>query len=132
MAPFFVPDQSEPAQRRFVFGYRVTIENGSTEPIQILGRRCVIGAAHGRARPAAPPRAAPDHPRPDPGDSYTYSSWCPLETPWGTMQGEFKALARGSLPRSLQIARFYLVAGQAALSHNPRPRRFSAIFYAAR
>jgi ApaG protein len=46
--PFFLPDSSDPGESRFVWGYRITIDNQSTEAVQLLSRYWHITDARGR------------------------------------------------------------------------------------
>ena len=46
--PFYVDDQSAPEQNRFVFGYRVQIDNQGAETVQLVSRQWRITDGHGR------------------------------------------------------------------------------------
>ena len=46
----------------------------------------------------------------DPGAVYEYSSWCPFETEWGTMEGTYTMRTEDGQTFDARIARFYLVA----------------------
>ena len=48
--PAFLDDQSDPEERRFVWSYTVTIENGGAETVQLLSRYWHITDAHGRVQ----------------------------------------------------------------------------------
>ena len=53
-----------------------------------------------------------EQPRLAPGDTYEYSSFCPLRTPWGTMEGSYTMRRDDGQEFQADIARFYLVGPQ--------------------
>ena len=87
--PFFLPDQSDPSESRYVWGYRITIANGSDEYIQLLSRYWHITDANGRVEEVRGAGVVGEQPELDPGDSYQYMSGCPLSTPSGFMVGSY-------------------------------------------
>lgn len=87
--PFYLEERSEPDQNRYVWGYRVTIENNSDEFVQLLSRYWHITDATGRVEEVRGPGVVGDQPELNPGDSYQYTSGCPLSTPSGIMTGRY-------------------------------------------
>ncbi|GAA4129146.1 Co2+/Mg2+ efflux protein ApaG [Aminobacter aganoensis] len=87
--PFYLVDQSEPSENRYVWGYRVTIENNSDEFVQLLSRYWHITDASGKVEEVRGPGVVGDQPELNPGDSYQYASGCPLSTPSGIMVGRY-------------------------------------------
>mgnify|MGYP006158249323 CR=1 FL=1 len=49
---FFLPDQSDPDDRKFLFGYNIVIGNYGDVPVQLLRRHWVIIDGLGRYREA--------------------------------------------------------------------------------
>jgi ApaG protein len=45
-----------------------------------------------------------------PGESFKYSSWCPLKTPTGTMRGTYQMVRSNGDEFDIQIAPFALKA----------------------
>jgi ApaG protein len=45
-----------------------------------------------------------------PGESFQYSSWCPLKTPTGMMRGTYQMVAEGGREFDIEIAPFGLRA----------------------
>ncbi len=90
VTPSFLPDQSEPAERRWVFSYRIAIENGSRETVQLRSRYWHITDAHGHVEEVRGPGVVGEEPILSPGDSFTYTSGCPLPTPSGFMRGTYR------------------------------------------
>jgi ApaG protein len=96
--PFYVAEQSEPDTGRYVFGYRVTIENRGGETVQLLARHWRITDALGRVMEVKGPGVVGEQPRLEPGESFAYTSGTPLDTPSGIMVGTYKMVnAKGEL-----------------------------------
>ena len=98
VVPFYLDDRSEPAENRYFWGYRVTIDNQSGERVQLLSRYWHITDGTGRIEEVRGAGVVGDQPELDPGDSYQYTSGCPLSTPSGFMVGRYTMRsARGEL-----------------------------------
>jgi ApaG protein len=87
--PFYLSDRSEPDRSHYVWGYRVTIVNNSDELVQLLSRYWRITDGLGRIEEVRGPGVAGEQPELGPGDSFQYSSGCPLRTPSGFMVGAY-------------------------------------------
>ena len=107
--PSFMALQSSPADKRFLFSYAVTIRTEGTARVRLASRRWRIVDADGEERIVEGPGVIGQHPELSPGDSFEYSSFCPLLTPWGTMEGHF-TFEREGARFDAQIGRFYLVS----------------------
>ncbi len=120
--PKFLPDESDPHERRFLFSYRIRITNESDRPVQLIARHWVIVDAHGRRDDVAGEGVVGRQPALQPGQAFAYESFCPLGTHWGTMEGtyQFRDLSSGEL-FNVDIKRFHLVASPA--SHTVVPTR---------
>ncbi len=87
--PFYLPEQSSPGEARYVWGYRITIDNQSSERVTLLSRYWHITDADGHVEEVRGPGVVGEQPELDPGDSFQYSSGCPLTTPSGIMVGRY-------------------------------------------
>lgn len=87
--PFYLPDRSDPAENHYVWGYRVTIDNQSDIFVQLLSRYWRITDGNGRVQEVQGAGVVGDQPELNPGDSYQYTSGCPLTTPSGVMVGRY-------------------------------------------
>lgn len=87
--PFYLEDRSDPSESRYVWGYRITIENQSDEQVQLLSRYWRITDGRGRVEEVRGAGVVGDQPELNPGDSYQYTSGCPLTTPSGIMAGHY-------------------------------------------
>ena len=88
--PFYLAEQSEPEKERWVFGYRVLIENRGEEAVQLLTRHWRITDAVGRVVEVRGEGVVGEQPRLEPGESFQYTSGTPLPTPSGIMVGSYQ------------------------------------------
>ena len=107
--PSFMALQSSPEDKRFLFSYAVTIRNEGASRIRLATRHWRIVDADGEERIVEGPGVIGQHPELGPGDSFEYSSFCPMLTPWGTMEGHF-TFERDGAEFNASVARFYLVS----------------------
>jgi ApaG protein len=88
--PSFLDEQSEPDEDRYLWAYRITIENRGREPVQLISRFWRIVDSRGRAREVRGPGVVGEQPVIEPGESFEYTSGAPLETPCGFMSGSYR------------------------------------------
>jgi ApaG protein len=88
--PSFLPDQSDPDERRWSWAYRVEIENRSAETVQLVSRHWIITDAIGRVEEIRGPGVVGEQPTIRPGEVYAYASGCPLPTSSGMMVGAYE------------------------------------------
>jgi ApaG protein len=88
--PFYLEDQSSPAERRFVWAYTVRIENQGGETVQLRRRHWRITDAMGRLQEVRGPGVVGEQPVLAPGQSFEYTSGTPLATPSGIMVGSYE------------------------------------------
>jgi ApaG protein len=85
----YLADQSRPADGRFVWAYRVRIENRGQEAVQLLHRTWLITDARGRTQRVDGAGVVGKQPVLLPGEAFEYTSGTPLETPSGFMAGAY-------------------------------------------
>ena len=90
--PYFLPDQSDPQDRKWVWGYDVEIENHGAEVVQLISRHWVITDALGRVEEVEGDGVVGEQPVLKPGEAFRYTSGCPLTTPSGEMRGAYQML----------------------------------------
>lgn len=112
VAPRFLPDQSGGEETPYVFGYRIRIANLSDIPCTLRTRRWVIIDADGDQRVVEGDKVVGKEPRLLPGEQFEYTSYCPLATPWGTMEGSFGFQSDDGSRFPVIVGRFFLVADQ--------------------
>ncbi len=104
------PENSRPQQDEWVFQYTVRITNQGTETVQLLSRHWIITDAFENTEEVRGPGVVGQQPVLTPGQSFQYSSWCPLTTPTGTMHGTYQMVAEGGAQFDIEIAPFALKA----------------------
>lgn len=90
VSPEYLPDQSEPEDSRYFWAYKVEITNLGKETVQLRTRHWRITDANGRTEEVRGPGVVGEQPTLEPGQTYTYSSGCPLRTPQGLMVGSYR------------------------------------------
>ena len=106
----FSPENSQPQNSQWVFQYTVRITNQGAETVQLLSRHWIITAALDQVREVRGPGVIGEQPVLAPGQSFQYSSWCPLTTPTGTMHGTYQMVRPGGEQFDIEIAPFALAA----------------------
>ncbi|MBO6814159.1 MAG: Co2+/Mg2+ efflux protein ApaG [Rhizobiaceae bacterium] len=87
--PVYIDERSEPAESRYFWAYRVMIENNSGEEAQLVSRYWRITDSNGHVEEVEGEGVVGEQPRIAAGDSYSYTSGCPLRTPSGIMSGRY-------------------------------------------
>ncbi len=93
VTPRFLEDKSNPQANKFVFSYTVTITNTGAIAVQLISRKWVIKDADGDIETVEGPGVVGEKPVLQPGQSFEYTSFCPLETPFGSMEGHYNMVA---------------------------------------
>jgi ApaG protein len=93
VAPQFDPNRSRPTDRQWFFLYTVTIENLGAETVQLLSRHWVITDGAGRVEEVRGPGVVGEQPVMAPGESFSYTSGCPLRTDVGKMEGSYQMVS---------------------------------------
>ena len=104
----FLPEQSKAG--RWAFAYTVRIENLGTVTAQLKSRHWVITDAADHVEEVRGPGVVGEQPVLAPGQSFKYSSWCPLKTPTGMMRGTYQMVGPGGKQFDIEIAPFALRA----------------------
>jgi ApaG protein len=104
------PENSRPQQGEWVFEYTVRITNQGLETVQLVSRHWIITDAAEHTEEVRGPGVVGEQPVLAPGESFKYSSWCPLKTPSGTMRGTYQMVGSGGRQFDIEIAPFGLKA----------------------
>ena len=110
---FHIPERSRPDQDYYFFAYRVTISNLGSETAQLLSRRWIITDAEGRVETVQGPGVVGKQPLLKPGDSFQYTSFCPLNTPVGSMHGGYRMITDNEEEFEARIDPFTLAVSTA-------------------
>jgi ApaG protein len=107
--PTYQPAYSQPVRNQYVFAYRIFIENQSTQAVQLLRRHWIITDSLGRVEEVEGEGVIGEQPIILPGEVHSYDSFCPLPTPFGTMEGTYLMQSREDFSSfHVRIPRFKL------------------------
>ncbi len=93
---FYLEDKSRPDESRFMWAYRISIENQGRAACQLLRRTWVITDGRGRVQRVHGDGVVGQQPVLEPGETFEYTSGTPLETPSGFMVGTYHMVLTGS------------------------------------
>lgn len=102
------PSRSMPQLNQWFFLYTVQISNEGSETVQLLTRHWIITDATGQVEEVKGPGVVGEQPVLSPGQSFEYTSGCPLPTPFGSMRGTYQMVTTGGDRFDVQIAEFTL------------------------
>ena len=105
---FYLADQSDPDENKYLFGYNIVVSNEGEAPAQLISRHWVIIDGEGRREEVKGPGVVGQTPRLEPGQAFKYQSFCPLKTTWGTMEGSYTFQRDDGSTFEAAIGRFYL------------------------
>jgi ApaG protein len=104
----YSPEQSNPPQNKWFFLYTVTISNGGAETVQLLTRHWLITDGTGHIEEVRGPGVVGKQPILKPGESFEYTSGCPLNTAFGVMEGTYQMVTENGERFDAVIAPFTL------------------------
>jgi len=104
------PEHSRPQQHEWVFQYTVRITNQGLDTVQLISRHWIITDALDHMEEVEGPGVVGKQPVLAPGQSFEYSSWCPLKTPTGMMHGTYQMVTESGTQFDIEIAPFGLRA----------------------
>jgi ApaG protein len=105
----YIPAQSAPKARRYVFAYTVRIANEGTDAAQLKSRHWIITDGNGKVEQVRGPGVVGEQPMLRPGEHFEYTSGCVLETPRGSMEGTYQMTRSDGTEFDATIAPFALM-----------------------
>jgi ApaG protein len=106
--PRYLEAESKPDENKFFFAYTVEITNLTTERVQLNSRHWRIIDGAGRLQEVRGAGVVGKQPVLGPGETFTYTSGCPLTTPDGTMQGSYAMTSASGETFAAEIPAFSL------------------------
>jgi ApaG protein len=106
--PSFLDDQSDPDEGQYLWSYTVTIENTGPETVQLMSRYWHITDGAGHVQEVRGPGVVGAQPVIAPGQSFQYTSGCPLPTASGHMVGRYQMKAASGEAFEAEIPPFIL------------------------
>ena len=104
----YAPERSRPSENQWFFLYTITISNEGAETAQLVSRHWIITDGTGRVEEIKDAGVVGKQPVLAPGESFAYTSGCPLETPFGVMEGSYQMVAASGDRFDAKIAPFTL------------------------
>ena len=104
----FIPGQSSPGEKRFVFAYTITISNRGSVPARLMTRHWLITDGNGEIQEVRGDGVVGVQPHLKPGQSFRYTSGTIIKTPVGSMQGSYQMVADDGRKFDADIAPFSL------------------------
>lgn len=106
--PAFVEAESSPESGHFFWSYRIEIANLGKEEVQLRSRYWRITDANGRVEEVRGAGVVGKQPVLKPGETFAYTSGCPLTTPSGIMAGTYQMQNSSGETFSITIPAFSL------------------------
>lgn len=102
------PSRSTPQLNQWFFLYTVNITNEGQETVTLVSRHWVITDGTGKVREVRGSGVVGNQPVLPPGQSFEYTSGCPLTTPFGAMHGTYQMVNQSGEKFDVEIAPFTL------------------------
>ena len=109
----FLSERSSPRDGQYLFQYHVRISNVGIETAQLVSREWIITNADGEVERVKGPGVVGEQPVLSPGVSFEYTSFCPLKTSVGAMQGSYQMVTADGDQFDANIAPFTLAVPNA-------------------
>ena len=106
--PEYLDDRSDPDESRYFWAYTIEITNMSRTEVQLISRHWVITDAVGRIETVKGLGVVGEQPVLNPGETFRYTSGCPLSTPSGMMSGSYRMTDSTGRSLSVEIPAFSL------------------------
>jgi len=104
----YVRERSSVEDDYYFFAYRVKISNVADAVVQLVSRHWVITDGDGHVEEVKGPGVVGEQPLLREGQSFEYTSFCPLSTPVGTMHGTYQMIGEEGEPFDAVISPFSL------------------------
>jgi ApaG protein len=104
--PFYLPDQSDPANDLYTYAYHINIVNTGDVAVQLVSRHWIISDANGHVEEVKGEGVIGKQPSLAPGESFQYTSGTQFKTPVGTMHGSYTFVAADGTHFDAPIPRF--------------------------
>jgi ApaG protein len=110
---FYDPERSSPEESYYFFAYHVRISNLGNETVQLVSREWIITDANGEQQRVQGPGVVGEQPVLACGESFEYTSFCPLATAVGSMHGSYRMIYQNGEGFDATIAPFSLAVPHA-------------------
>lgn len=104
----YTEEHSEPLRNRWMFAYTIKISNEGGETVQLISRHWLITDGSEQVQEVRGLGVVGRQPTLAPGESFEYTSGCPLGTPFGSMHGTYQMVTSTGERFDVDIAPFAL------------------------
>jgi ApaG protein len=104
----YAPSRSNPLLNQWFFLYTIRLTNEGGETVQLISRHWIITDAMGQIEEVSGPGVVGQQPVLEPGESFEYTSGCPLRTPFGSMRGAYQMVSDKQERFEIEIPLFTL------------------------
>jgi ApaG protein len=116
----YMPSESNPGDKQFVYAYRIVITNEGTRRARLKSRHWIILDADNQCEDVRGPGVTGKTPDLGPRERFEYMSQCALRTAWGTMEGSYVFERENGEQFEAVIGRFFLVPSAPKFASNVR------------
>ena len=102
-------EHSDPKGSHWFFLYTIRVSNEGENEARLISRHWIIIDATGQAQEVRGEGVVGQQPLLAPGESFEYTSGCPLSTPFGSMSGSYEMQRSDGVRFDAEIALFELV-----------------------
>jgi ApaG protein len=106
-------ERSSPGESYYFFSYHVRISNLGERTLQLISRQWYITDANGEVQRVEGPGVVGEQPILHHGETFEYSSFCPLPTAVGTMHGSYRMVDEEGNSFEAEVAPFSLAVPHA-------------------
>ena len=108
----YIPAQSNPVKEKYFFSYNIKIINNSNQRTKLLSRYWHITDGLGNSEDIHGPGVVGKTPTIRAGESFSYTSFCPIKTPIGSMEGSFRLVNEDKSEFDVEVKKFKIIAHQ--------------------
>jgi ApaG protein len=109
----YSPEHSNPRDSEWFFLYGIRISNEGSTTVQLTDRHWIIIDGSGKTEEVRGEGVVGNQPVLEPGESFEYTSGCPLPTPFGSMTGTYRMQREDGTEFQAEIGLFELVEPRA-------------------
>lgn len=104
----YLPEQSSPEQSHYVFAYTILIRNTGSVAAQLISRHWIITDTNNKVQEVSGLGVVGNQPLLQPGEQFEYNSGTQMDTPQGSMKGEYFCVAEDGTRFEVEIPEFVL------------------------
>lgn len=108
VAPRYLAERSAPERNAWFWAYTVEIENLGGQAVQLKRRHWIITDGRGQRHEVKGEGVVGEEPIIEPGERFSYTSGCPLDTPQGIMVGSYQMISEAGEVFEVAIPAFSL------------------------